>query len=45
MLLGYTYRSTDIDDLFLNTAGGMLGFIVVKLLHCYLFPKKRDISI
>lgn len=45
MLLGYTYRSTDIDDLFLNIAGGMLVFIVVKLLHCYLFPKKRDTSI
>ena len=41
MLLGYTYRSMDIDDLLLNIIGGMLGFLCTHLLYLYLYPKQE----
>ena len=32
LALGYAYRSTDVDDVILNVAGGMVGFALVAAL-------------
>lgn len=32
-LLRHNYRNVDIDDVFLNTVGALLGFLVFKLLY------------
>lgn len=42
LLLGYTYRSIDFDDLILNTLGGIAGYFTVKLLYLFLFPKAKQ---
>jgi glycopeptide antibiotics resistance protein len=31
LLIGYTYRSTDIDDVILNIVGAVIGFSMLKL--------------
>lgn len=41
MILGYTYRSVDIDDLLLNTLGGVLGYALGNLLYLFLFPQRH----
>lgn len=34
-LSGFFGRVTDVNDLFLNTLGGMIGFVIVKWYHRY----------
>ena len=36
--LATSYRSTDVDDVLLNTAGACLGFIVYQLIKIMLAP-------
>lgn len=40
-IVGITYRSTDIDDVILNTLGGMIGFCLIKLPFRLLSAKKK----
>lgn len=35
MLIGYNYRSVDIDDVILNTVGGLISVLVID----YIFKK------
>lgn len=42
-ILGFTYRSTDIDDVILNTAGCLIGFLFFRL--CYPIIKEFMASI
>ncbi|SFD20100.1 MULTISPECIES: VanZ family protein [unclassified Bacillus (in: firmicutes)] len=41
-ILGYNYRSCDIDDLLLNTFGSVLGVIVFSLSTKFSIEKKND---
>ncbi|ODG90554.1 hypothetical protein BED47_11830 [Gottfriedia luciferensis] len=41
-ILGYNYRSCDIDDLLLNTFGSVLGVIVFSLSTKFSIKKKTD---
>jgi glycopeptide antibiotics resistance protein len=41
-IIGYNYRSCDIDDLLLNTFGTLLGFIVFSLSTKFSIKKKID---
>jgi len=38
--LATSYRSTDIDDVILNTLGGGTGFIIYLFIKTIIFPKK-----
>jgi glycopeptide antibiotics resistance protein len=38
--LATSYRSTDIDDVILNTLGGGTGFTIYLLIKTIIFPKK-----
>ncbi len=42
IMLGYTYRSMDFDDLLLNTIGGMAGYFTTMFLYHFLFPKSKE---
>jgi len=33
LLLGYAYRSADIDDLILNTIGTFIGYLLFKIIY------------
>jgi len=39
--LATSYRSTDIDDVLLNTLGGGVGFLIYQLIKVIVTPKKR----
>lgn len=32
-IIGYNYRSTDVDDIILNTLGAIIGYILLKLAY------------
>ena len=36
IILGYNYKVVDIDDIILNTIGGIIGYILYKLV-CIIF--------
>ena len=40
MVVGFHYRSVDIDDIILNTLGGMTGYIVHKFVRLIYHPTK-----
>ena len=37
------YRLFDIDDLFLNTSGGMIGYLISPLINVF-FPSRRELD-
>ena len=39
--LATSYRSTDIDDVILNTLGGGVGFLIYQLIKFIVTPKNR----
>lgn len=39
--LATSYRSTDIDDVILNTLGGSLGFLIYQLIRVIVAPKDK----
>ncbi len=41
LLIGYNYRSTDIDDVILNTIGGIIGILLFSLLKKMYFKYKK----
>ena len=43
-VLGFTYRSFDVDDLWLNAAGGILGALVATMLAKIAVPKSDETS-
>ena len=40
--LATSYRSTDIDDVILNTAGGAAGFLIYQLIKTIITPKTEN---
>ncbi|MDE5604189.1 MAG: VanZ family protein [Eubacterium sp.] len=41
LIIGCNYRSTDIDDVILNTAGGIIGILLFSLLKKMYFKLKK----
>ena len=41
LIIGCNYRSTDIDDVILNTAGGIIGILLFSLLRKMYFKLKK----
>lgn len=42
LLLGYTYKITDVDDVLLNAFGCILGYVLYKITIPILFDKKDN---
>ncbi len=42
IMVGFHYRSVDIDDVILNTLGGMLGYLVHKFVILIYNPVKQQ---
>ncbi len=41
LIIGCNYRSTDIDDVILNTIGGIIGILLFNLLKKIYFKYKK----
>lgn len=41
-IIGYTYRSFDVDDLILNTAGAIIGWLILCLLQALIKSPHRQ---
>ena len=42
IMVGFHYRSVDIDDVILNTLGGMLGYLLHKFVILIYNPVKQQ---